>query len=623
VRLPLIFSGQKGPAILAGGFAFLLAFVLLWAWLSERQKTQDTLAREAVVTQEQIVSVLSLLQDAETGQRGFLITADENYLGPYNNAIKHLDSNLTLLSQSLAGDASQSKRFEELRPIVGERVGALQEAITFHRQRNTKEAYSLIREGRGQRLMDDIRQRVRDLQDAQDNIIAFHTNESEVLREFVRWSLLVPFFAIMGLAVYAVADMRKRNANLIVAFEELRRMNETLEDALQHRETAEAQLRQAQKMEAVGQLTGGIAHDFNNMLAVVIGALNLLQRRLARGESDVGRFIDAALEGANRAATLTQRLLAFSRQQPLSPSEIDPNRMVAGMADLLRLTLGEQVRTETVLAAGLWKIHADAGQLESAILNLAVNARDAMSEGGKFTIETANAYLDDTYALEHMEVPAGQYVLIALSDTGNGMTPDIIAKAFDPFFTTKSTGKGTGLGLSQVYGFVRQSNGHVKIYSELEHGTTIKIYLPRHFSDKDSAFAAERPSRIAATQGTANQIILVVEDDEGVRRMTVEALRDLGYTVLHAEGAEIALRILDDTPEIALLFTDVVMPDVNGRKLAEEAKRRRPDLKVLYTTGYTRNAVVHNGVLDPGTEFLPKPFSIGDLARKIHEVLSR
>ncbi len=381
---------------------------------------------------------------------------------------------------------------------------------------------------------------------------------------------------------------------------------------------AEAQLRQAQKMEAVGQLTGGIAHDFNNMLSIVISSLGLLKRRLAKGDTNVERFADSALEGANRAASLTHRLLAFSRQQPLKPEPIEPGRLVSNLSEMIMRTLGEIIRVETVLGAGLWRTHADPHQLESAILNLAVNARDAMPEGGKLTIETANSDLDSRYAALHPGVSAGQYVMIAVTDTGAGMPPDIVAKAFDPFFTTKEVGKGTGLGLSQVYGFVRQSGGHVKIYSEIGQGTTVKLYLPRFVGqDRGEAMLDARPLAYADEAIT----ILIVEDEPAVRQLGVEALTELGYRVLEAEGAATALRLLDRHKEVSLLFTDVVMPEVNGRILAEEAKRRRPDLKVLFTTGYTRNAVVHNGVLDHGVDLIGKPFTIEQLSAKLRAVL--
>ena len=378
-------------------------------------------------------------------------------------------------------------------------------------------------------------------------------------------------------------------------------------------------LRQGQKMEAVGQLTGGIAHDFNNMLGVVIGSLDLLNRHLGASDARAKRYIDAAADGARRAALLTQRLLAFSRQQPLAPEPVDVNKLVAGMSDLLRHSLGGDVRLETVLAGGLWRAHADPNQLENVILNLAINGRDAMPTGGRLTIETANSHLDARYVATHLGVSAGQYVMVAVTDTGSGMSPEVITKAFDPFFTTKGVGKGTGLGLSQVYGFVKQSGGHVKIYSEPGQGTTLKVYLPR-LTDAE-ADAAAQPDAADLPLGEAREVVLVVEDEPAVRRFSVDALTELGYRVLEADGAAAALRLIDAHPEIALMFTDVVMPDVNGARLAEEACRRRPDLPVLFTTGYTRNAVVHNGVLDKGVELIGKPFTIEELAAKVRAVI--
>ena len=402
----------------------------------------------------------------------------------------------------------------------------------------------------------------------------------------------------------------------------LQTLNNTLEqrviDEVYARSKVEDQLRQIQKMEAIGQLTGGIAHDFNNMLAVVIGALNLLQRNLARGETDVDRFVAAAADGAKRAASLTQRLLAFSRQQPLSPELLVINKLVANMSDLLVRTLGEQVKIETVLAAGLWTVMIDPVQLESAIINLSANARDAMPQGGKLTIETQNTFVDEAYAKEYAIVP-GQYVLLAVADTGGGMSQDILDKAFDPFFTTKTVGKGTGLGLSQVYGFVRQSGGHVKIYSEIGVGTTVKIYLPRHYGEAQPDRSTSIESKIY--RGSRSEFVLVVEDDDRVRAISVEALRELGYSVLETSSPKEALRLLDSDQPVTILFTDVVMPDMSGRQLADLARQRRPEIKVLYTTGYTRNAIVHNGILDPGTSLLTKPFSVEELAEKIRRVI--
>jgi PAS domain S-box-containing protein len=381
----------------------------------------------------------------------------------------------------------------------------------------------------------------------------------------------------------------------------------------------EEALRQSQKMEAVGQLTGGIAHDFNNMLAVVMGSLELLNRRIGTEDARALHYVQAATDGARRAANLTQRLLAFSRQQPLQPEVIDPNRLVSGMSDLLRHSIGVQVMLETVLAGGIWRIEVDPNQLENVILNLGVNARDAMPGGGKLTIETQNAHLDARYVSSEMGVPAGHYVMIAVTDTGAGMSADVIAKAFDPFFTTKEVGKGTGLGLSQVYGFVKQSGGHVKIYSEVGHGTTIKIYLPRAHAAE--ATDPEIDETFSTFMGDAREVILVVDDEPAVRQFSADALGELGYRVLEAGSAAAALQLLAAHPEISLLFTDIIMPETNGRRLADEAHKIRPDLKVLYTTGYTRNAVVHNGVVDKGVQLIGKPFTIDELAARVREVL--
>ena len=399
---------------------------------------------------------------------------------------------------------------------------------------------------------------------------------------------------------------------------QLERVATELHNAASARAAAETQVRQLQKMEAVGQLTGGIAHDFNNMLAVVIGGLDMVDRRLASGRHDVDRYLEAAREGATRAAALTQRLLAFSRQSPLSPEPVEGNRLVTDLTDLLTRTLGERIAVETVLSAGLWRAEADRGQLENAIVNLAVNARDAMEGGGKLTIETANAHVGDEYARE-ADMAAGQYVLIAVTDTGMGMEPDVLAKAFDPFFTTKPVGRGTGLGLSQVFGFVRQSRGHVRLYSEPGVGTTVRLYLPRFYGEQPTP--APRAMLEPIRRGSTDEMVLVVEDEPRVRSFSVEVLRDLGYGVLHASNGPEALELLEQGVRVTLLFTDVVMPGMTGRELADRAMILRPDLRVLYTTGYTRNAVVHNGVLDPGTRLLPKPFGVDELARKVREAL--
>ena len=403
---------------------------------------------------------------------------------------------------------------------------------------------------------------------------------------------------------------------------ELQAVVETLRLEVDEREKAEAQVRQMQKIESIGQLTGGIAHDFNNMLAVVLGSLEIVKRRLRSDPDKAMAGIEHAEEGAKRAAQLTARLLAFSRQQPLAPEPLNVNRLVSGMSELLRQTIGEQIEIETVLAGGLWRTHIDASQLENAILNLCVNARDAMPDGGKMTIETHNYHLDDSYSASNAEVTEGQYVLVSVTDTGTGMPTEVIERAFDPFYTTKEVGKGTGLGLSQVFGFVKQSGGHVKIYSELGEGTTVKLYLPRYFGNEDIAeISLLNPSEWPTA--LPGETILVVEDDAQVRQVSVQLVRDLGYNVIEATNGAQALEWLARNERVDLIFTDIVMPGMTGRVMAEEAAKLRAGVKILYTTGYTRNAVVHNGVLDPGTEFLAKPYAAAALAAKLRAVLDK
>jgi signal transduction histidine kinase/CheY-like chemotaxis protein len=400
----------------------------------------------------------------------------------------------------------------------------------------------------------------------------------------------------------------------------MNQLNRTAE-SIQHQhdsiEKLNRQLGQAQKMEAVGQLTGGIAHDFNNMLTVILGNAEFLVDDLAdRPESR--ELAQSMVMAAERGADLTRSLLAFARRQPLAPQAVDANRLVLSMEGLLRRTLGEHIEYRITLSPGLWPAMVDPAQIESAVLNLALNARDAMPYGGALTIETSCTHLDEAYVGRHLEVQPGDYVMIAVSDSGTGMSPEVLAQVFEPFFTTKEVGKGTGLGLSMVYGFVRQTGGHVKLYSELGEGTTVKLYLPR----ADAAPAAAEPARPAPTMG-AGEVVLAVEDNDLVRSHVTGELKTLGYTVISAASGAEALHVVHDRERrIDLLFTDVVMPGgLSGPDLARLALEVRPGLKVLYTSGYTENSVVHNGRLDPGVQLLTKPYRRQELARKLREAL--
>lgn len=376
-------------------------------------------------------------------------------------------------------------------------------------------------------------------------------------------------------------------------------------------------LLQSQRLEAIGQLTGGVAHDFNNLLTVVLGNAELLAEQ-SRGDPLREPLARMIVEAGQRGASLTQQLLAFARKQPLAPSAVDMNQLVAGMDALLRRTLGEHIEIEVVRGAGLWPAMVDAAQLESALLNLCLNARDAMPGGGKLTLETANAAFDAAYARQHADLTAGQYVMLAVSDTGSGIPAQHLARVFEPFFTTKAKGKGTGLGLAMVYGFMKQSAGHVTIYSEPGHGTTVKLYLPRsHGAGAPAAPPASEP----VLRGAA-ETVLVVEDDDAVRQLACRELRALGYRVLDAASGAAALALLHGGARVDLLFTDVVMPGgMSGRELADAACALRPALRVLYTSGYTENAIVHHGRLDPGVQLLPKPYRRADLARAVREAL--
>jgi len=417
------------------------------------------------------------------------------------------------------------------------------------------------------------------------------------------------------------AQMQHEMDERVAAEEAVRQLNNSLEARIRERTTelekTHAQLRQSQKLEAIGQLTGGVAHDFNNVLQVISGNLQLLQMSLA-GNPEAQRRLETAAFAADRGAKLSSQLLAFARRHPLQPASTNIGRILRGMDDLLRRALGESVQIETVVAGGLWTTLVDPHQLENVILNLAINARDAMKGEGRLTLELNNAMLDDHYVLHEPEVIAGQYVMLAISDTGCGMPPEVIARAFEPFFTTKREGEGTGLGLSMAYGFVKQSNGHIRIYSEVGSGTTIKIYLPRSMQPE-----VELPNLRNAPVVGGSETILVVEDDLAVQATVVDMLQALGYRVLKANDGQGALTILQSGIPIDMLFTDVVMPGpVRSIEVARQAKEMFPDIEVLFTSGYTQNAIVHGGRLDPGVELISKPYRRDELARKIRQLFA-
>jgi PAS domain S-box len=410
-----------------------------------------------------------------------------------------------------------------------------------------------------------------------------------------------------------IIDPIRNDAGELVGFAKVTR-------DLSDKRAIEEQLRQSQKMEAVGQLTGGLAHDFNNLLTGISGSLEMMQIRMAQGRTaEFDRYLVAAQGAVKRAASLTHRLLAFSRRQTLNPKPTNVNRLLSDLEELVGRTVGPAVKVEVVGASGLWPTLVDPNQLENAVLNLCVNARDAMPDGGKLTIEAANKWLDERAARKH-DLPVGQYVSVCVTDTGTGMAPDVIAKAFDPFFTTKPIGEGTGLGLSMVYGFARQSGGQVRIYSELGQGTTMCLYLPRHTEDAATEAETEFSTKVEAAGG--GEVVLVIDDDPTIRMLVAEVLSESGYAVIEAPDGPAGLKVLDSNARIDLLITDVGLPGgLNGRQVADAARVHRPRLKVLFITGYAENAVIGQSPLEIGMFVMTKPFQMDMLAHRIREII--
>ena len=602
------------------GFSLLAITVLGTLWLVGRQEVALDWVRHTEEVQKRLAAIQSRLQEAESGQRGFLLTGQAAYLEPYDVGLAGLGAEFSGLAHAVADNPGQGERLVRLRAMTDRRQDLMRVTIEAYRNGNPAHALALVRTGQGKQLMDGIRAGIMAMSAEEQRLLIEREATAHRQASLVKAGLLASGLAILLLALIAIRDARERLRDAVTSRDALEAANARLTQEMGERKAAEQQVRQMQKMESIGQLTGGIAHDFNNMLAIVIGSLDLARLRFTSDPDKAKSCMDNASEGARRAAQLTARLLAFSRQQPLEPRAVDANKLVGGMSELLRRTIGEHIAIETVLAGGLWPAFIDAGQLENAVLNLCVNARDAMPDGGKLTIETNNTHLDERYAAAHEEVEPGQYVVLCITDTGTGMPPHVIERAFDPFYTTKGVGKGTGLGLSQVFGFVKQSGGHVKIYSEPDQGTTVKLYVPRYLGSAATA-AQDEAAASPLPRAQKDEIVLVVEDDERVRHMSVDALRTLGYTVVQASDGTQALAVLAIQPRVDLLFTDIVMPAMNGRELADRARKQQPSLRVLFTTGYTRNAVVHNGVLDPGVAFISKPFGIDQLAVKVRQVL--
>lgn len=677
----------------------------------------DKAYARVVHTYEVIESGLSLLtdlQDAETGFRGYVITQNPTYLDPYNQAVVKVPARLARLTELTAGEADQAERVARLRPLAEERMAVLKTALDRIAAGERELIFQGVGTGRGKELMDDLRRHVGEFIAFERGLLdegqaESRQNDRFTLYTAVGGSMVALLALIIGTLLLLTSNWRLQRAEAqltrqsqilqntldnirhgiahfdakgrLAAFNrsfftklefpsELARANVSIEEFnrierargtavlasapetssalatplhfalngheyeiyrvstpdggfviscvdITQRARAEAMFRQTQKMESIGQLTGGVAHDFNNLLQIISSNIDLV--RAAPGDARTQQRLDLALAGAERGARLTRQLLAFARRQPLEPRPTNLGRLVSDMTEMVRRSLGEAVQVETIVAGGLWNAMADPGQMENAILNLAINARDAMPDGGKLTIEVANAFLDEAYAAQHAEVMAGQYVMLAVSDTGVGMTADVVARAFEPFFSTKAEGQGTGLGLSQVYGYAKQLGGHVKIYSEPGHGTTVKVYLPRTRQPEEVL----SPASLSPIE-LGRETVLVVEDDAAVRAGAIDVLGDLGYRVLQADNAEAALAIIASGAAIDILFTDVVMPGpIKTRDLVRRAQASLPRLAVLYTSGYTENAIIHDGRLDHDVLLISKPYRREELARKLRTALEQ
>lgn len=715
------------PILLIVTLAGLMAWTA-FTHLVELRRSQEELAHTHEVMQT-AQRLFSSLQDAETGQRGYLITGDDAFLEPWRAATGRIPTEMSRLRRLVADNPAQLDRMGELERFATLRLDTLRRNLELGRRGDMATARENIAQGVGKRQMDEVRRVTAEIIAEETGLLARRQAQAaanEHLSLLLSLGLGGAGLLILAFTVVSLSDANRdlkaaladrdraetarrdadkliravfenipdylytfdvapdgrflvgdfnpalqrlaggqleqlRGQDVLQAFPLLGPRIKALYDrvleagsAITHRETmdvpgagpitwestlapvfdeagrpvrivgssrdisererAEEAARRSQRMEAVGQLTGGVAHDFNNLLQVIRANLEMVERGIKDARNRAR--LQNAIHASDRAADLTRQLLAFARRQPLEPVVVNPGRLVGDMAELLRRTLGEAVEVETVIAGGLWNTIADPAQIESALLNLAINARDAMPEGGRLTVELANAALDDRYAARDADITPGQYVMLAVSDTGQGMSRETVARVFEPFFTTKPEGKGTGLGLSMVYGFVKQSKGHIQIYSEPGQGTTVKLYLPRTRQSEPG------PAKDEAMAEGRGETVLVVEDEDAVREAACAMLTELGYRCLPAEGPEAALALLEAGRAVDLLFTDVIMP--GGMKtpaFVARARELRPALSVLYTSGYTENAIVHHGRLDDGVTLLSKPYAKADLARKIAAAL--
>jgi signal transduction histidine kinase len=605
-------SGQPNKLvrieILAGFFLLLIACGLAILATANSARAFD-LANQSLIARHAIDRLFGEIKDAETGQRGYLLTGKSDYLLPYHDALRELQQTQTQLHALIACTVAQRRMMSQLDALIDKKMVELEHTIQLYDTAGPASALAVVNDDQGLGLMKQIRNLVRQLDTTESDQEQARLHQYRLQQQVLLWAIMASTLVAFILAVLVVRqEERQRN--------ELALKNAVLKEQMHQQLATEAQLRHVQKIDTLGQLTGGIAHDFNNMLAVVVGNLEIAQLRLERGAGDAGKFIRNALLGAGKASDLTKRLLAFSRRQALHPSAVDVNACVHEMSAILTRTLGENIAIKLQLAEHPWPAYVDRPQLESAILNLAVNSRDAMDGQGQLTIATANMSADEQYANQHAGAAPGEYVMVSVSDTGHGMTPEVMQRVFEPFFTTKAVGRGTGLGLSQIHGFVLQSNGHIDIESSPGGGTTIKLYLPR--APLSNAQADDNRQTLVAA---LPHVVLVVEDDPDVRALAKGALEELGYTALVADSAEAAESILRQHPEVSILLTDVVMPGPSGVSLAKAMTKRYPELRVLLMSGYPRD-IIDTQPRDDGTRLLAKPFTIRELAEALRGTLN-
>jgi signal transduction histidine kinase/ActR/RegA family two-component response regulator len=618
----LRYLGRRAATVLAAASLALLILVgVLTALMVKRVNNAADWATHSLEVEAKATEVLGQTQDLRIGERGYVLTGENAFLEPYQSALARLPASLDQLRSLVSDNPSQIRRVDRMRMAIDEVMAESARPVELARKGDAAGAVAAVKSGRGLQVMDAFRAAFGDFYQAENNLLGMRLAAERRARSLM-FALVIASLATAAIA--AIAALAMNGAYI----RDLRERSEALAQETRERKEAQAILVQTQKMESIGLLAGGVAHDFNNLMTIVIGNLDSAERRLARfppeGGAAITQPIAAALQGARRAASLTQRLLAFSRQQVLTPQQVDLNRLVGSISDLLTRTVGETIAIETIHGSGLWPTFVDPSQLENAIVNLVVNARDAMPKGGQITIETANAFLDEAYCRQFGDVTPGQYVLLSVTDSGTGILPENLSRVFEPFFTTKSASARTGLGLAMIHGFVKQSRGHVRIYSEVGHGTTVKIYLPRMEGAAriESAPPARREEGAQIPRARPGEVVLVVEDDDDVRDSTVVLLEDLGYSALAARDGVEALAQLRKAARIDILFTDVVLPQgMNGRMLSQEAASLRPDLPVLFTTGYARNAIIHDGRLDPGVQFIAKPYTQEEIAHKLRSVI--